>query len=334
MYDNSKYAYIVGRLRALDTKMLNASVQERLMDAPGASEAFRVLNDLPLVTGNLDDCEVQDFAKVLSESLVSLKELLTQMAPYPEVLDFLWYKYDFHNLKVCLKAKVTGHGYEDISHALTDLGTIDMSVWEAFVLEDGSVPIKDIDKKVAFIKEQYERDGDPQIINSVIDQYFLEVLRGQAERIGSPMITDYLKRMIDFSNLRAFVRTLELKKDQAFLEKFLLEGGSVKPSLFLEAFEKGLDELRAVLEKKLGGEALHSALEKFTEDKTLMATERQIYKLQQEFMSKSNVVSFGPEPVFAFYWKFENHMMILRAILVGKLNGLSNDMISKHVLAL
>ena len=335
MYDNSKYAYIVGRLRALDTKMLNVTMLERLMEAPGASEVFRSLNDLPLVTGSLDDYEEQDFAKVLTDSVREMKALLIQMAPYPELLDFLWYKYDFHNLKVCLKAKVTGHGYEDVSHALTDLGTLNMEAWQGFVLEDKSLPLDgQINKKIAQIKEIYEKEADPQVINTVVDQHYLESLGRIAGNMGSPMITDYVKRMTDFSNLRAFIRIMELKKDRPVLEKLLLSGGFVKPDVYLNSFERGYDELRQALEKPIGSDDLSRTLEKFMEDKTLMSAERQVFRLQQEFMAKSNTVTFGPEPVFAFFWRFENHMMVIRAIMVGKLNGLSNDLISNHVLAL
>ena len=335
MYDNSKYAYIVGRLRALETKMLNPGMLERLIDAPGASEVFRALNDLPLLIGSLDDYEVQDFGKVLTNSLQNMKELLVRMAPYPEVLNFLWYKYDFHNLKVSLKAKVTGQGYEEVNHALTGLGTIGLEAWQGFVLEDKPVPLtKQIDKKIGQIKEFYEKDADPQIINVVVDRHYLETLKGIADGMGSPMIDTYLKRLIDFSNLRAFIRVMELKKDRAMLEKLLLPGGFVKTDLYLNSFERGYDELRQALERPIGSDDLSVALEKFMEEKTLIAAEKQAYKLQQDFMAKSNTITFGPEPVFSFFWRFENHMLILRAILVGKLNGLPNELISDHMLAL
>jgi V/A-type H+-transporting ATPase subunit C len=335
MYDNSKYAYIVGRLRALDTKMLNPSMLERLMEAPGAAEVFRSLNDLPLVTDSLGDYEVQDFSKVLTAALQGIKELLIQMAPYPEVLNFLWHKYDFHNLKVALKAKVTGHGYEDVSHALTDLGTISMEAWQGFVLEDKKLPLDgNVDKKISQIKELYEKEANPQIINVIVDQHYLETLKNISDRIGSRMIDTYLKRMIDFSNLRAFIRVTEIKKDRSFLEKLLLRGGFVKTDLYLNSFERGYDELRQALERPIGSDDLSVALERFTEDKMLISAEKQAYSLQQSFMAKSGTISFGPEPVFGFFWKFENHMLILRAILVGKLNGLSNETITSNVLAL
>jgi V/A-type H+-transporting ATPase subunit C len=335
MYDNSKYAYIVGRLRAMDTKMLNASVLDRLMEAPGAAEAFRSLNDLSLVASSLNDYEVQDFNKVLADSTQNMKELLIQMAPYPELLDFLWYKYDFHNLKVALRAKITEYGYEDVNHAISPLGTVDAEAWQAFVLEDKSIPLmKDLGKLVATAAELYEKTNDPQVINMVVDQQYVLMLKEVADKMKSGMLDAYLKRVIDFSNLRAFIRVTELSKDRQDLEKLLLSGGFVKTDLFLTSFERGYDDLKQALEKPIGSDDLSKALDKFLETKNLITIEKEVFRLQQDFMAKSSVVTFGPEPVFAFFWKFENHMVILRSILVGKLNGLSNDTISEHILAL
>jgi len=335
MYDNSKYAYIVGRLRALDTKMFNASMLERLMEAPGASEVFRSLNDIPLVAAALSNHSVQDFSKVLTSAIENIKELMIQMAPYPEVLNFLWYKYDFHNLKVSLRAKVTGQGYADVNHALIGLGTVSKEAWEAFILEDKSVQLtKKLDKQIDKIKALYEKDADPTMINVIIDQHYVETIKGIADQLGSSLVDSYLRRIIDFSNLRVFIRIMELDKERNILEKLLIDGGFLKTEVYLNSFERGYDELKQAIDKPVGSDDLGRVLEKFMDNKTLISAEKEIFKLQQSFMNKSQVITFGPEPVFSFFWKFENHMMIIRAILVGKLNGLSNEMISKHVLAL
>lgn len=335
MYDNFKYAYIVGRLRALETKMLNQSMLERMLDAPSAAEVFRTLNDMPLVQGSLADYEFQDFDKVLTEALSHIKRLLVRMAPYPEALDFLWHKYDFHNLKVTLKAHLSDQGYADVEHALSTLGTISTEDWQGFMLEGKKLKLGDnLSKKVDQLTALYEKEGDPKLISSFVDQYYLETLQGISAQIGSPMISSYLARMIDFSNLGAFIRVMELKKDRAVLEQMLLPGGFVKPELYLAAFERGYEELRLQLERPIGSDDLLPSLEAFMEHKTLLSAEKKAYQLQQEFMKKSKTISFGPEPVFAFYWQFENHMQIIRAILIGKLNGLPHDMISNHILTL
>ncbi|MBU0578001.1 V-type ATPase subunit [Patescibacteria group bacterium] len=335
MPDNSKYAYIVGRLRALDTKMMNQNSLERLVDAGSADEAYRALNDLPLVMGSMGDYKAQDFNKVLIGALQEMKNLFIQMAPYKEALNFLWYKYDFHNLKVILKAKLTERGYADISHALIDLGTISFEDWEKHLLEDKKIELSEaLDKAIHRAKGAYEKTNDPQVIDQTIDQHYLESLKEISDEMGSLLISRYLSRLIDFSNLRAFIRAKELNKDFGYFQRVLLDGGHVFPDAFLGSYERGYDELRQVLEKRMHADDLVVSLDSFLEDRNLLAVEKKAHELQQEFMSEANKISFGPEPVFAFFWRFENQLNIIRGVLVGKLNSLPAEEISKHVLTL
>ena len=264
-----------------------------------------------------------------------MKELFTQMAPYPEVLNFLWHKYDFHNLKVVLKAKLTERGYEDVSHALIDLGTISSEDWQKHLLEDKKIELtEDLVNVIDKVKVFYEKTFDPQVIDMVVDQHLLDEQMKIADAMESSMISNYLRRIIDFSNLKAFIRVKELDRNLAYLETMLLSGGNVDLSVFKTAFERGYDELRQLLEKQLHGDNLVASLEEFIENKNMSVAEKKYHDLQQKFMRESRRISFGPEPVFAFFWRFENHLNIIRSILIGKLNKLPTEDISKHVLAL
>lgn len=335
MPDNSNYAYIVGRLRALETKMINQTLLERLLDAKDADEAFRVINDMPLIMGSMGEYGPDSFNKVLVDALHKMKDLFIQMAPYPLHLNFLWYKYDFHNLKVILKAELTEKGYSDVSHALIDLGNISSENWEKYLLEGKKIELtEDLLSVIGKVKALYEKTYDPQVIDMVIDQHLLDEQKKIAGEMGSKMISDYLSRIIDFSNLKAFIRVKELNRNLAYLETMLLSGGNIDLSVFTSAFERGYDELKTLLDKQLHGDDLAASLEEFIQNRNMSVAEKKYHDLQQKFMRESRRISFGPEPVFAFFWRFENHLNIIRSVLIGKLNKLPTEDISKYVLAL
>ena len=48
-------------------------------------------------------------------------------------------------------------------------------------------------------------------------------------------------------------------------------------------------------------------------------------------MKESQRISFGPEPVFAFFYQFENHLQILRTVFIGKLNKLEVNEIASSI---
>ncbi len=335
MYDNSKYAYIVGRLRALDTKMMNQNLLERLVDAQDAQQAFRVLNDMPLVMGNMGDFDAQNFHKVLNGAIKEMQTLMMQMAPYPELLNFLWYKYDFYNLKLALKVKLTERGYQDIEYAFIDLGTVSLEEWSKYLLEDKMVKLTgDLPKVIDKARVAYEKSGETQVVDQIIDNYYLEMKGRIARQMGSALISRYLKRLVDFTNLKSFIRCMELKKGKEFLSSVLLSGGHVAVDTYLNSFERGYEDLKQALEKVMHADDLVKAIDRFIEKKTIFFLEKKIHDLQKEFMADSVKVTFGPEPVIAFFNRFENHMLIIRTVMVGKLNKLPSSDIAQHVLAL
>jgi V/A-type H+-transporting ATPase subunit C len=332
---NTDYSYIVGRVRALETQLLNQTLLERVLDAKNADEAFRVLNDYPLLSDHIGDLKVDDYQKVFLAGLKDIQRIIHEMAPHKGVMNFLWYKYDFHNLKVVLKARLMEHGYADIKHALIDMGLHSLENWEKVLFEGRSL---DLIPGVAFaIKEAteaYEKSKDPQVVDLIVDQYYLDELNKLADEMESPLVQAYVFRLIDITNVRTFVRCKELKKDRAYFEKVIAKGGSVYPETFINAYDKGYDELHGILEKRPHMADLTEALDNVKKDKSLLALETKILENLQGFMKESQRKSFGPEPVFAFFYKFENHLQILRTIFIGKLNKLEVKEIAASLPAL
>lgn len=333
--NNTDYAYIIGRLRALETRLPTVNVVERMIESTSAEEAFRVLNDLIFVSGSMGEHTAEEFQKVLTKATQKMIRLLAKMSPSSDVAQFLWLKYDFHNLKVALKARLVGHGYSDVEHALIDLGTLSAEDWEHFCLEGKIIPLTEgLHETLDDAKKEYEKTEDPQIVDLIVDKHFLEEALKKAKLFASPLTIGYLQRFIDLTNLKTWIRCKELKKDENYFEAVLLHGGRVPLFVFTDHYKKGYEELKQILEQKMHCDELSKVLEEFLKEKTLLSVEKKISELLQEYMEESKKMSFGPEPVFAFFWKFENHMQILRTILVGKLNQLPAEDIHKHVLSL
>lgn len=333
MYKPTDYAYIVGRLRALDTRLLTPNLVERMIDAPTADDAFRILNDLTFLAGCIGDSTVNDFQIVLFKGVQKMLRLVKRMSPNPEVVDFLNFKFDFHNLKVSLKARLTQRGYADIKHALLDIGSLSEAQWEQFVL-DGTLPriTASIHDTIQDVNAQYEKTQDPQIVDLLVDKHYLEASLELTKKLGSELMTSYTKRLIDFTNLKTLIRCKELEKSSDYLQAVLLGGGYLSADVFVENYSKTYEEIRVAIESKLHADDLVVAIEEFIKERTLIQTEKKVSELLEIFMQQARQISFGPEPIFAFFWKFENHIQVLRTILVSKLNHLPSEETRKYVL--
>ena len=335
MYNPTDYAYIVGRLRALETRLLTPNIVERMIDADSAEDTFKILNDLSFLNGCMGDCEAKDFQTVLKDGVAKMLRLVKRMSPNPDVINFLNLKYDFHNLKVSLKAKLTERGYEHIKHALWDYGTLAESQWEQFVL-DGEIPplTEGMHDTINDVYKQYEINSDPQIVDMLVDKHYLIEMLSAAERLGSDLTIRYLKRLIDLTNLRTFIRCKELNKEEGYFESVLLSGGNISFDAYVDSYKKNYEDLRLAIEQRMYSDDLVACLDEFTNEGSLLSVEKKMAEALENFMKESNRISFGPEPVFAFFWRFENHMQILRTILVGKLNMLSSEEIRRHTLTI
>jgi len=115
------YIYAGTRAKVLKQKLLSETQTERLFGAKSVAETFKVLQDTFLAP-YLAKHEKTDITEALDECIVDTKKLLKSIAPQPEILDVLWVKYDYHNLKTIIKGKRMGLGNEDITNLCFSAG--------------------------------------------------------------------------------------------------------------------------------------------------------------------------------------------------------------------
>ena len=122
--DYSKFAYLTGRIRALETTLLSENEVERMVDSKSAKDAFRVLNELTYADFLGDINKIEEFQKVIDAGLQETKTLIRKLSPYKWFLNILWYRYDIHNIKTLLKAKIMGKSFENVESILIGMGNI------------------------------------------------------------------------------------------------------------------------------------------------------------------------------------------------------------------
>ncbi|MFA6170461.1 MAG: V-type ATPase subunit [Candidatus Margulisiibacteriota bacterium] len=89
-----KFAYAIGRIRSLETQLLDASHLLRLTEAPDQDSAFLILRENPFHAAEIDKLEHSfDFEALLRQELSSTKALLDSLAPGEESLAAMWLKY-------------------------------------------------------------------------------------------------------------------------------------------------------------------------------------------------------------------------------------------------
>ena len=97
---DTDYLFLSARIRSLERNLLTAQRLEQLLQAPSAENCSQLLSDLgydPI----RDEATLQASLKKQREDVFAELE---RFMPEKELLDVFRIKYDYHNIKVLLKA--------------------------------------------------------------------------------------------------------------------------------------------------------------------------------------------------------------------------------------
>ncbi|HHV63244.1 MAG TPA: V-type ATP synthase subunit C [Firmicutes bacterium] len=335
----SKYAYSVARTRVLETRLLDWGRLERMLDAADVEEALKVLQESDYSVGF-------DYEAMLSNELKRVYALLSEMAPDPRLVRMFLVRYDFHNLKVLLKARLlwegAGRGGVDAGQAprsdrvpkraLFDIGSVKLETL-ARAVNEGEVRDLPEPHRAALQRAlaAYEETRDPVTIDNVLDREAYSFMCAEAAGQGIDFLVDYLARQADLINIATFIRSKQMGKDRSSFTEAFLPCGRLELSKFLDVYDRPPE---AIADEFAGSDyapIIEDGLKHLAADGSLSYFEkaRDIYLLN--YLKKAKYVAFGPEPLIGYLLAKENEIRMLRIILVGKANGLTRETIKERL---
>ena len=327
---DSDYAEATGYIRAVEKRLLNTAGLERVLAAPSAADALRLLSQ----TGAYDFgmCKrPADYEDVLKGELRRVYEMMYKLSPAPDAADILSLKYDFHNVKAVLKARYAG---QDASGFLYDVTrTPPEAVTKAVASGDtGDLPGHLADA-VAQGKAAFEATGAPGPIDLALDRLMFAEMRRRADRLGSALILEYVQKAIDLYNMKTLfrVRAMGDRAGRGLLRSALAGGGGIAPGDYVDWLPKSDDAVAAAFHFKFFGDAVKIGLEDHDRSGHWALLEKLSDDILLEHVKKAKYVVFGPEPLFAYLCAKENELRQIRVILTGKLNRLPGDEIQKRL---
>ncbi|MBU0630108.1 MAG: V-type ATPase subunit [Candidatus Margulisbacteria bacterium] len=90
-----RFAFAIGRIRSLETQLLDESRLLRLVDAHDLNAAFLILREIPFHAAEIDKLDNSfDFELLLKNELAATKALIDSFAPGDELIKALWQKND------------------------------------------------------------------------------------------------------------------------------------------------------------------------------------------------------------------------------------------------
>jgi len=305
----SGYAYAVARVRALENRLLAPNRWERLTAAESAKEAWRVLSETTYSRWQ-ENRSFYQYEEIFWDELRSTADLLRRMTKEGSFFHSYLLKYDMHNLKVYLLARITG-----FSGKRTPVSSYEGNkVWE--IMKNPQRFKGDPFARAVIVLQEQEL-SDPQELQRAVDLLYYEYMAGRKKDF-SPGLKDFWACLVDLVNLRTLLRVKVMKKEEDFLARFLLPGGYVPEKEFLPVLMWTMEEIKNWWYWRPTGR-LAAGLENFY---PLWRVEKAADELLAGRFETFRRRSFGEEPLFAYFRAKEQEVRKLRVILAAKINRL------------
>lgn len=330
--ENTQFAQSVSWIRVLENQLLNENELERMVLAKDARDAYKILNETGYSTHIGDVENVESFGEVINSGLHDAKTLIHRIAPQKWIFNILWYRYDFHNMKVLLKAKHTEKSFDDVNGLLFSFGAVPVEAFRKYILdgEEASFGLCEEDEK--YLKESIKlanidflKSGDPQLIDIVLDKRFCKITNAIAVKSENEFLIKLTKKYIDLKNIELFIRLKIQKREEELLEKGFINRGYIEKYRFTDAFRKDINDFAESLKHTDYGTIIREAVKGYDDDKSFVKLDKLSYDHFTDYIQQAKRTAIGPEPIFAYFWAKKNNALIIRSIMVAKLNEIEPE---------
>ena len=310
-YRDTNYAAVSAALHAREAHLLTQALSERMLEAPTAEESCKILIECGYPP--LEHCTLEEVEKLLALSRAELYREVAVLAPDKRIVELFQLKYDYHNAKLALKAKLTG---EDVSRLVIDCGRYDAS---ALLRGERGMLSSRMGRAMAQAEKEAE-GGDIRRAELTLDRACFEEMSELAGATGNDFLIGYVALQIDAIDLRTLVRAQRMGASDELLSAALLPGGHIPAEQLKTARGDRLAELTRGSALSAAGELAASLT-----SGSLTAFERACDDALMQYLQRARRTAFGPEVIVGYLNAKEAEFTAVRTILSGKLAGLSAE---------
>lgn len=314
----SSIYYAVGRLSVLEKNALDTAKLERLLQAPSAQEARRILNEYNWPDVGSDEDNAQEHVK---RACNLLKDLSTD----EKLVQSFLIGFDIENLKILLKAR----SLETEPGALSPCGTIALDRMRHAVNERKYDGFPDALKTaLEHLERRLAVDVDPMEIDTHLDKAHYQWIFSLIDS-KQKVAFSYYQAKVDLLNTLMALRSMHAGKPFAFLQGMLLEGGHVKNAEWERAYQKS--EKIPLLVNRYGAKVYAAAIAAFMDKNKLAAFEREIDDYLLAFFTPYRRTIGEHERLIGYLLMRSREASAVRLILAGKENSFPMEAIRERL---
>ena len=314
------YPYAVARIRMLERSLLTEKNYIQMAEAKNADEAMKIL--LEAGYSEFGQADAKGFEPLLSAQLAKAYSDVRELVAEENFMDVFLYKNDYHNLKVLVKADISG---TEPDAYLINGGTVDADVLKtAFATKNFSAVPYDMQEAITAAYEAYGKVQNGQAVDIVMDKAAFKQMNATAKKSGSGFIEKYVEYVCDITNLKSFLRIKTMKRPFETFAEVFVEGGSLTLDAFKAAYngETPWAGFKGTQYGELCAEGMPKGFTVF---------ERLCDNFVMSYIKDAKYKSLTMEPMAAYIYARETEVKTVRIIMSGKINGIDADIIKERL---
>ncbi|MGI5894128.1 MAG: V-type ATPase subunit [Candidatus Merdivicinus sp.] len=299
------YPFAVGRIRALELKLIDAARWTRLREA-SREDAIRLLSEIGYGNGAPKD----DPESMIRMEEEETRKVIAELSPEPVWTDLFLLPVDAHNIKAAYKGKRLE---QDVSRLLMEGGTVPADLVRISV-EAGEYSML----PAAFRPVLEEADSNQSLLefSAAVDRAVFEQIRLVLHKKKNPLLSRYFTAQADFTNVLSTLRAAALKWDAEKLSLVLLPGGTIPQEAFAEALGSG--QFVPTLCKGEFASAVSRVLTDYVQDGSLTDAERRFTEERTLLLNEGQDDTFSIGPIVGYWMQRENEARELRVLFARK----------------
>jgi len=322
--------FATAMIRSLEKKMIKADQLRNMIDSGSIDDVCRQIQDAGYGSDS-DPFRADSYNRILAEREINLFDENLKLGKEFEALDILNLVNDYHNIKVLIKAENLNISRDEI---LLDTGTIPAKKIAELVRDrDRAILTENMQQAIAESVDAIARTGNPQWIDIICDKYWFADMQVAADKSGNEFIKGYVRTKIDASNLKTYVRVRTMGEAWPYFSDLFIEGGEIDKTTYQRAYAEDLTQFGAHFKGTLFYEAALDGRVELEKTGNFTYFERLCDNAVMQYAKEGTYVSFGIEPIFAYFIAKQTEIMNIRILMAGKLAGADPEIIKERMRA-
>jgi vacuolar-type H+-ATPase subunit C/Vma6 len=306
--EDVNFATVVGKVRALESRLFSSGEWERLLSAKSFSDFLRILTDTPYGRFVSPGDTFEGFQTKLIGGFFSELEELDSLCPEDLFLYYFRYKVDLGNIKRILYGILS-----DKEVSLYQGGTLSVELLEEIKRKKDLTLLKSLPYPWDIIKDS---DLEPVFWTYYLEQGYFNGLLELSRNYSYQLLYALITTEIDLENLKMALRIRISNYPDRYKDFFYL-GGTIDVDFFKKILDTPLNDWSEnnILEVLGLKEYINNP----------MGLEKTIDEKLMDLLSISRYTAFGYEPVLNYLFRKEIENKNILFLFSGFSYGLSSN---------